>query len=443
VTPFELSDSSGHWHNFDWVYPTPPYAPHLQYERVTALAKPDGGLEPYGFQIIFKASVDPSVTPFTYTSQLAGSERSGSTAFDPAAAPVEVKATGFSHVIYLPIIFGPTRTDGPWYLSVPETDSAGAIVPSHYLQAGEPAQAGALAAAPEFTNLSLAGEPQAMAIDEEAGLGGIILADGRLEIIDLVDWQSKDTIFVGPNPQAMAAYGPGSASVYVSLEDGLALVDLQSGQIVRDWSGLGRWRGLARDSRTHRLFAVDAENERLAVFKEDLSQLLVELPLDGQPDQLIFDPTEGQIYLSLPATPEVIAIDADQLVVTARAHLTGGPVLDLIMDGASKRLYALNLLSPTYRGITVLNTPDLGRRALVGGVGDFPLQGATTIALTGDGQLLVPETNGLWQISPDQFKVSNIEPGQNLSSVGEVVVRRSDNRVIMLEPLQKMLKVLQ
>jgi hypothetical protein len=311
------------------------------------------------------------------------------------------------------------------------------------LRAGEPDQAGTLAALTEITSLSLAGEPQAMAIDEEAGLGGVILADGRLEIIDLAAWQSKGTVFVGPNPQAMATYGPGSADVYVSLEDKVALVDLQTGQISSRWFNPGRWRGLARDSRTHRLFVADAENERLAVLKEDLSQQLAELPLDGQPDQLIFDPTEGQIFLSLPAAPEIIAIDTDRLGVSARASLTGGPILDLTMDPTRKRLYVLNLLSPTYRGITVLNMPDLGRRALMGGVGDFPLQGASTIALTGDGQLLVPETNGLWQISPDQFKVSNIEPGQNLSLVGKVVVKGNDNRVIILEPFQKMLKVLQ
>jgi hypothetical protein len=187
----------------------------------------------------------------------------------------------------------------------------------------------------------------------------------------------------------------------------------------------------------------DAENERLVVLTDDLSQQVAELPLDQQPDQLIFDPTERRIYLSLPAAPEVIAIDADHLVVAARASLTGGPILDLTLDAARQRLYALSLLSATYRGITVLDTPDLSRRALVAGAGDFPLQNAATVALTGAGRLLAPETDGLWQITPDRFEVRNIEPGQNLSFAGELVVGSSDNTIILLEPVRKMLKFLQ
>jgi hypothetical protein len=223
----------------------------------------------------------------------------------------------------------------------------------------------------------------------------------------------------------------------------VALVDLQSGQVVSRWRSPGRWRGLAPDRATHRLFVVDAEGERLMALADDLAYQVAELPLDQQPDQLILDPMERQLYLTLPAAPEVIAVDADELVVTARASLTGGPLLDSILDPARKRIYVLNLLSPTYRGITVLETPDLTRRALVAGAGDFPLQSATSFALTGEGHLLIPEIDGLWQIRPDRFGVKNIKPDQNLSLVGELVVRSSDSTIILLEPSQKLLRALQ
>ncbi len=442
VTPFELSDSSGHWHRFDWMYPASPYLPHLQYDRVTALPKPDGGLEPYGFQIIFKARVDPTVPPLTYTSQLTGSERDGRTAYDPVGAPVVVRATAPDRFIYLPVIVGPARTDGPWYLSQPEPVSPGAIVPTDLLEKAEPGLTG-LAATSEIATINLAGEPEAIAIADEVGLGGVVLADGRLEIVDLTTWQSRGILAVGRNPQAIATKGPESTEVYVSLENEVALVDLQTGQVIMRWLSPGRWRGLAPDSAAHRLFVADAENERLVVLTDDLSHQLAELPLDQQPDQLIFDPTEGRIYLSLPAAAEVIAVDADELVVTARASLTGGPILDLTLDAARKRLYALNLLSPTYRGITVLDASSLARRALVAGAGDFPLQSASSLALTGEGQLLTPETNGLWQITPDRFEVRNIRPGLNLSLVGGLGVRSSDSTVILLEPSQKILRALQ
>jgi hypothetical protein len=92
--------------------------------------------------------------------------------------------------------------------------------------------------------------------------------------------------------------------------------------------------------------------------------------------------------------------------------------------------------------MTVLETPTLIRRALVAGAGNLPLQDAAVLALSGEGQLLIPESNGLWQISPDRFEVSNIKPGQNPALVGELAVRSSDGTILMLEPSRQMLRAL-
>ncbi len=441
VTPFQMSDTSGHWFKFDWIYPTPPYLPHLQYTTVASLTKPTGGLEPYGYQIIFKARVDPTVAPGVYTGQLAGSERSGSTVFEPAAAPVEVYAPGVLQWTYLPLVLGPVRRDGPWYLAQPEMASPGAIVPTDFLKPVEPSGL-APAATPEVTAIELAGEPQALALVETAGLAAVLLADGRLETIDLARGQSRGSSWVGRQPQLMLSGGPQPAQVFVSLENEVALVDLATGQVAARWSGTGRWRGVGWDAATQRLFVADAANDRLVVLKDDLSQQLAELPLDRQPDQLLFDPRQRRLYISFPAEPQVIALDVDSLNLAASASLRGGPILELSLDESRQRLYVLNILAPAYRGLAVLETPTLRPLALAAGDEAFPFQTASTLALTPAGQLIVPESTGLWQIRPaDDYSVSNLYPGYNLSLAGAMLAGQPDGTIYWLEPPTKLLKI--
>lgn len=102
VTPFQLTDPAGFWVVFDWLYPTYPYPPHAQYEAVAALPKPTGSWEPYGYQVIFRARVGRDVLPGTYTLALAGSDRQGRTASEPAAAPVQIRP--LRSTTYLPLM---------------------------------------------------------------------------------------------------------------------------------------------------------------------------------------------------------------------------------------------------------------------------------------------------------------------------------------------------
>lgn len=117
VTPFELTDPAGHWAAFDWVYPYWPYPTHAQYDSVAALPKPQGVLQPYGYQIIFKASVSAGTLTGTYTLQLSGSDRDGHTVFVDNAAPVAVRNFVHQQTIYLPLIFKSPGNEGPWYMS--------------------------------------------------------------------------------------------------------------------------------------------------------------------------------------------------------------------------------------------------------------------------------------------------------------------------------------
>lgn len=419
VTPFQLADTSGHWAKFDWIYPTWPYTRHLQFEQVAALPKPGGVLKPYGFQITFRATVGTDVAPGTYFSRLSGHDRNGNTAFAAQAAPVDVVATPLQ-LTYLPIIFGPIRRDGPWYFSAPETSSPGAIVPDFLLEpAGEVQNTSLLAAPP--AEIPLRGEPQAIIVDESTGLGAVALVGGSLEIVKLTTRQTIHTLFVADDIQRLSSGPPGS--VFVSLADGVAQIDLPTGLITNQLSGLGRLRGLVWDAATSRLFVADAAHDQLLIFSDHLNRQQTR-PLPCQPEQLIFDEPARQLYIACPAVPLILTLQTDTLTATAQAVLTGGPILDLVLDAQRQRLYALSLLAPAYQGITIWQTSSLQQGTLVAGSSDFPLQTTSALSLTAHGRLLIVEQNGIWQMNPADYRVSLT------ALAGDILTVQPDRRVI-------------
>lgn len=267
VTPFQLSDTSGHWANFDWIYPTSPYVRHRQFQAVAALPKPISQLEPYGFQVIFKAKVAEDLPSGTYTSRLSGSDWEGHMVLAASAAPARVLKSGPFQLTYLPLIMAPSRHDGPWYFSAPSVSSPGAIVPDAFLQPATSEQGGLISAAAltKSVTIRLAGEPQALALAEDKKLGLASLADGHLEVINLATHRSEGKLWVGDNPQNVIIPPDNLARVYVVLDDGLAMLDLNGKQVIKKVTGLGRLRDLAWDTVSHRLFVSAAEHEQLLV----------------------------------------------------------------------------------------------------------------------------------------------------------------------------------
>ncbi len=439
VTPFELSDTSGHWHKFDWIYPTLPYPSHPQYEAVKAHSKPDGGLEPYGYQIIFKVKTDPYLAAGVYTGQLSGRDQDGHTT--TGTVPIQLYEAGAIQLTYLPLMMGPPRRDGPWYLSQADSPSPGAIVPDTFLQSAPPSLT-SLATVTPTAVISLSGEPQVMALADSAGLGAVLLIDGRLEIFNMTDQQIKGSVIVGNRPQSLTADASLPGQVYVGLDNLIVLVDLRTGQVIGRWAEPGRWRGLAQDAATRRLFAVDASGERLLILRDDLSRSLATVPLAEQPDQLVFDAATRQLYISFPAVPQILTIDADTLNPTNQTLLVGGPILDLALAPAPQRLYVLNALAPSYRGLTELDASTLAPLRLVAGAAEFPLRSATALTVTPAGHLLVSETTGLWQISPDDFTVRTLLPGSDLSLVSQIIVGQQGT-IYVLEPTARRLRIYQ
>jgi hypothetical protein len=283
-------------------------------------------------------------------------------------------------------------------------------------------------------------------LSEPTGLAVIALTDpptgGRLQVVDRQSGQTTTIIPFDDVPQMVSQDAPGLGQAYVSLDDGLALVDLQAGEVVAQLSGLGRLRGIAYDALTGRVFVADASHDRLLVLADDLSQQIAAVPLNHQPDRVIVDRATRHLYLSFPAGPRVAAIDLDTLQVTAQASLSGGPILDLVHDPARQRFYALSALAPAHRGITVWRTPTLEAVALVAGAGDFPLQTASALALTPTGHLLVSERRSLWQITPVEFTVSKVYPMAGQAPANGLQVDRQE-RIYMLDQESDRLRIYQ
>ncbi|RME73877.1 MAG: hypothetical protein D6784_11100, partial [Chloroflexi bacterium] len=220
VTPFQMADPSGHWHAFDWINPAPPYTPHPQYTAVASLPKPDGGLEPYGFQIIFKARVSPDLPAGNYPAILHGSERYGAQVTASPAATLTVRASTPAYTYYLPLIFGPTRRDGPWYLSAGTAPSPGAIAPTAYLSPADLATA----SLHEIQQIQFDQPPLDIVFLPAVQYAGAVLADGSPVVLNLQTGQRRALPLDTPAHRLAPSGNPGR--IYVALDNALALVDL-------------------------------------------------------------------------------------------------------------------------------------------------------------------------------------------------------------------------
>jgi hypothetical protein len=78
----------------------------------------------------------------------------------------------------------------------------------------------------------------------------------------------------------------------------------------------------------------------------------------------------------------------------------------------------LSVLSPRYRGLTVI---DPFSPVLVAGSAEFLLQTASALIPAADGQLILPEADGLWLVHPGAWTVQRIDlPGQ-MELTGKII----------------------
>ncbi len=441
------------------------YTPHRQYNIVSSLPKPRGQPVPHGIEITFRTRVAKGMPLGTYTSELAGSAmgaiavltqavpvrlverierfyfplvRSSSSEgvwymaapdAGPASYPPEAALRGTDLTLWPPSLPGkgesnapfPTREGQAARPQVPRlgesgwgwgvrSEGDGAIIPTHFLaprESGPGVQSGAVA---ETRGLFDGTEPRALVLDAVGGRAHIGLAGGDLAVLDMGEMALERRIPLGAQVGALAL-GPQPGLVYAGLTTGeIVLIDVSravppagGGEVAARLGGLGYPTGLAFDPGTGSLLVADAEEGRLVRLSGDLSTRLGTQPLADLPGQLLLDSPSRRLYVMLPGARRVLALDADTLRPVAEAQLPGGPLIQMELDIENRRLYVLGVLSPRYRGVSVLGAGDLSLLALVAESPLVPLRRAGALAVSSGGRLWLAEGNRLYRIAPEDF----------------------------------------
>jgi hypothetical protein len=433
VTPFELGDPWSGWQWLDWIDYTLSlepfhfsYTPHLQYNTVAALDKPRGATVPHSFEVTFRAGLADDLAFGVYTSDLTGSA-GGATAVLTQTASVRVVA--HLEYTYLPLIGGASLDKGVWYGQVsadgpisrlqqgvehpPGTgylqgaSTDGAIRPTHFLGSSsglsirEDRTAGGI-------NYSFDAEEPELLMLERGGIRAYVgLAGGGLAVLNLRDLVMEERIPLGSELVALSP-GPTAGTLYGALSGGdVILVDTAQGELSARAVGLDRPSSLVFDPLRGDLLVADAGQGKIIRFEGNLSARLATYLLDASPDRILLDGVDRRLYVMLPGVGRVLALDADTLRPVAEANLVGGPLIEMALDATRGRVYVLSALSPRYRGIFVLGADDLTPLALVAGSPITPLQQATALTLSRDGQLLVGEGDWLYSISSEDFTIVN------------------------------------
>lgn len=437
VTPFELTDPGHFWVDYDWLHPTYPFTPTLQYTTVAALPKPGAGqLTPIGFAVSLKITVDQDTAPGSYPVSLSGSEQNGSAVLSTQAMTITVVPPFERQLIYLPLIVKPRPATGPWYGPAETTaNDDGAIIPTHFLA---PAAVTAQTA-PTIDRLTLPAEALALTIDTGLNLGAALLADGSLQLFQPTPLTLLDSLWLGTQPQTMISGEPGR--VYVSLADELLQIDLTTRQIVQRRPLPHRPNGLAWDAAGQRLFVSFGDPAQLTVFDAALNRELAATPLNDQPDKLLLSTKLGRLFVSFPGASRVAALHPDTLSTLAEASLTGGPLLDMALSADGRQLAVLNALTPRYRGLTVLDAATLTPLALVAESPGRPLRTAAALAAAPAGPWLTVEPPALWAINPTDFSTRPqdisadfVPPGGLLPQSDGVTYLLADRTLLRIAP---------
>ncbi len=256
------------------------------------------------------------------------------------------------------------------------------------------------------------------------------LANGHVAVIDLNTLHVEQRVNLGSPARALAP-GARPGRVYASLDSNqVVLFDTASGQIIGDTRDVGSPQSLILDTATSSLLVIDSDSRSILRLSQDLAARLDAYPLVDLPNQILLDPSNRRLYVTLPGARQILALDADTLEMVANRALAGGPLVMAALDTVHGRLYALSALSPHHRAIWVLNTEDLSLSAMVAGSSDVPLRRASALGLLPDGRLLVVEGTHLYDISPLDFRATVVARSANPVGPGRLATDPLSGQVI-------------
>ncbi|GAB4443160.1 MAG: hypothetical protein Kow0031_25340 [Anaerolineae bacterium] len=432
VTPFELTDPAGFWHVFDWVRPTAPYTPYLQFTRVAALPKPAGELQPYGYQALFKIRAAPDALTGVYTLTLHGSERGG--ALVDGTVAVTVTNQSYPYRYYLPVILKSPGRDGPWYITAAkQPPDEGTLAPTRLITTPAALQS---AGSATVERLPLSAEPVSLALDPSGALAAVLLQNGHLLVINLPTFSVLADVFVGDNPQQVVAADAGVA--YVSLAGQVARVDLRSAQVTARFTGLGLPRGLAWDAAARRLLVADAARSQLLALSDDLSRQLAAQSLPHQPDRLQLP--ADRLLVTFPGAGQIAAYHPTDLRPLAVANIPGGPILDFTVDSAGQ-LAVLHALAPGHHTITLLDAATLAPIELLAADPRLPLSLVSAVATAPPNALVASTGAALWDINLPNFTARQVLAYNGITPPGGIAPARTGHIILLDAAAPALLKI--
>jgi hypothetical protein len=471
VTPFELGDPWGGWKWLDWIdyrVSLDPlrfdYTPHPQYPAVVALPKPRGAPAPHGFEVAYRARLDPGLAPGVYSGRLAGSAGGAAASLDRAA---EVRVVDRLWRTHFPVVAN-LRAGGIWYMGAASAGEPapggddGAIRPTRFLAPvnrgdspplnpprwGEVGRGESLARTLPYLwatqswgagggdprHIPLPAEPRLLLLGGAGTRAYVALEGGELAVVDLEALTVANRLSLGADAVALAP-GPAGGLLYAALGTGeLLRVDVNAARVTARSGPAGRPIDLAYDAGSGHLLVADAEGGRIVRWPADLPAPAGQQALDDLPGALLLDAAARRAYVLLPGARRVIVLHADTLRPAAGATLAGGPLIDMALDPARGRLYVLSALSPRYRGIAVLDAGDLAQLDLLAGGPGAPLVSAGALALDAGGHLLAAEGDRLYRVAPDGYAVVSVMGLNGRAERGGLAVDPAGRRLVWLAP---------
>lgn len=143
----------------------------------------------------------------------------------------------------------------------------------------------------------------------------------------------QDTWILGGNGSwDYMAVDPSTHILYIARLNRIMLVDLQSGKLVTEITGLTHAHGIALDDHGKIGYLTDGGADTVVVFDRSTYRILATIPAGKNPDSVLFEPTRQRVFAFNGASHDATVIDAATNTVIRTVPLPGKPEFS-VTDG--------------------------------------------------------------------------------------------------------------
>ena len=455
ATPFELVDPYNSWPRWDWLYPGTD-VPHKQYGVVSALAKPEP-LEIHPTQLTISFTAVAPETPGTYRSDVTAT--AANITVEPLRDVAPVRVVDTLHTRRFPLAGVAARPLGDGVTAELEAGWSAAVddvlerldlsaweeepwrrAPLHYL--ASPAQSPEPLRLVERVPLGL--DPRAIALDASRNKAYVTLGEGLLVTVDTDSWRVVCTVPVGSDPEAMAVDGV-TGVVYVANRGDGTVSQVQGGGCgpVETLGGLAEPSGLAVDEQSNRLYVSDAQTGEVVGVDGASGHEVGRVRVGAYPEALALDRPRGLLYVANAGDGTVSVLEPESLTVVHTVRVSQGPLLDLVVDEASRRVFVLHLGPPPRRQVTVVDGESWEVVASLAGGKERPLTDSYDLAMDQQrGLVYLADGQELLAVEASTLGLTSATPVDAVIDQFGMAVDEQSGRIYLVDSLKGDLVVL-